>query len=468
MNSQGPASHSSIGAAPEEAERFLAAHPGIAGIDLILTDPGGVMRGKNIRREELLAIYRHGRYMPGSILSLDITGEDVEETNLVWVDGDADRLCHPVPGTLLPAPWRAEEPTGQVILTMHELDGRPYHADPRHALERVVKRFTDQGLTPVMAVELEFYLLDPKPGPDGRPRPALTPGSGHRPRHIEVYDVNLLGEMWPVFAEIHACAKAQGLPAQTVIHEYSPGQWEITLHHRADAMRAVDEGLMFKRLIRGVAAKHGMQACFMAKPFAGRAGSGMHIHLSLADKDGNNLFADGDKPEGSTLLRHTIGGMAATMADAMLVYAPNANSYRRFRRTSYAPVAPTWGINNRSVGLRIPAGPGASRHIEHRPSGADANPYLAVAMALAGAHYGIERKIDPGPPITGNGYEQAKPGALPQHWSEAIERAERSAFLKEYLGKDFFEVFLAIKRAELDRFMAEVTELDYQWYLRTT
>jgi glutamine synthetase len=456
-----------IGAPPEEAERFLAAHPEIAGFDLILTDPGGVMRGKNIRREELMAIYRHGRYMPGSILGLDITGEDVEETNLVWVDGDADRLCHPVPGTLVPAPWR-EEPTGQLILTMHELDGRPAHADPRHALARAVERFTALGLTPVVAVELEFYLLDFEPGPDGRPRPAKAPGSGHRPRHIEVYDINLLGEMWPVFAEIHACAKAQGLPAQTVIHEYSPGQFEITLHHRADAMRAVDEAIMFKRLIRGVAARHGMQACFMAKPFAGRAGSGMHVHLSFADEEGRNLFAEDDAPAGSPLLRQAIAGMAATMADAMLVFAPNANSYRRFRRTSYAPVAPTWGINNRSVGLRVPAGPGPSRHVEHRASGADANPYLAVAAALAGAHYGIERKLDPGAPISGNGYEQARPGALPQHWNEAIERAERSTFLRDYLGEAFFNVFLAIKKAELDRFMAEVTELDYQWYLRTT
>jgi glutamine synthetase len=193
----------------------------------------------------------------------------------------------------------------------------------------------------------------------------------------------------------------------------------------------------------------------------------MHVHLSLADAKGNNLCGAGDAPDGSPLLRQMIAGMAATMADGMAIYAPNANSYRRFRRTSYAPVAPTWGINNRSVGIRVPAGPGISRHVEHRPCGADANPYLAVAGALASAHYGIARKLDPGPAVTGNGYETADPGALPTSWAEALDRAEQSEFLTDYFGRDFMKVYLAIKRAELDKFMAEPTELDYQWYLRT-
>ena len=453
------------GAKPEEAESFLADNPDVEGVDIFLTDACGVNRGKNIRTSELLQIYRTGRYMPGSLLGLDITGEDVEETDLVWVQGDADRICYPVPGSLCRVPWRSE-PTAQTLLTMYDLDGAPNHADPRHALARVVKRFTDMGQTPVCAVELEFYLLDRHPGPDGRPRPAAAPGTEHRARHIQAYGTMELGEMAPIFVDIHAAAKAQGLPAETVIHEYSPGQFEITLHHRSDALRAADEAVMFKRLIKAVAEHHGMLACFMAKPFAGRAGSGMHVHVSLADDKGRNLFAEGDAPAGSLLLRQAIAGMAATMADGMAIYAPNANSYRRFRRTSYAPVAPTWGINNRSVGIRVPAGPGASRHVEHRPCGADANPYLAVAGALASAHYGIARKLDPGPPITGNGYEQADPRALPTNWPEALDRAERSEFVMEYFGCDFMKVYLAIKRAELDKFMAEPTELDYQWYLR--
>lgn len=447
-----------------EAERFLGANPDLQGVDVFLTDSVGILRGKNIRRDELAAIYKNGRYMPGSILGLDITGEDVEATNLVWADGDADRLCRPIGGSLVRVPWRAE-PTAQCMISMFNLDGTPNHADPRHALQRVVDRFAELGAQPVVAVELEFYLLDQKRDPNGKPQPALPP-MGDRAKHINVYGMQELSEMAPWIAEIHAAAKAQGLPAETVIHEYSPGQFEITLHHRADAMQAADEAIMFKRLIKGVSEKFGMIACFMAKPFAGRAGSGMHVHLSLADANGRNLFAEGDAPLGSEMLRHAVGGLARTMAEGMAVFAPNANSYRRFRATSYAPVAPTWGVNNRSVGIRVPAGPGPSRHVEHRPCGADANPYLAVALALAGAHYGIVNRFDPGPPITGNGYEQADPKALPTNWFAALDRAESSSFLKDYLGADFMHVYLAIKRAELDKFMAEPTELDYEWYLR--
>jgi glutamine synthetase len=248
--------------------------------------------------------------------------------------------------------------------------------------------------------------------------------------------------------------------------EYAPGQFEITLEHRADALRAVDEAVLFKRAVRGVAARHGCIACFMAKPFADRAGTGMHLHASLAEAGGGNAFASED-PAGSPLLRHAIGGLRATLADGMAVFAPHANSYRRFRAMSYAPVAPTWGVNNRSVSLRVPAGPPSSRHVEHRVAGADANPYLVAALVLAGMAHGIEQRIDPGPPVQGNGYEQAPRGDLPTDWHAALERAARSGFLVEALGPAFLEVFLALKRRECEKFGALVSDRDYEWYLDT-
>jgi glutamine synthetase len=208
-----------------------------------------------------------------------------------------------------------------------------------------------------------------------------------------------------------------------------------------------------------------MDATFMAKPYAGNSGSGMHMHMSLQDAGGRNAFAS-DDPQGNELLRHAIGGMAATMAECVGVFAPNANSYRRFRRNSYAPLAPTWGVNNRSVSLRVPAGPPETRHVEHRVAGADANPYLAAATMLAGTHRGIVNKLDPGPAIEGNGYEQA-PASLPSNWYDALTRTESSAFLKDYLGARFMEIYCAIKRAEQDRFYSQVTDLDFEWYLRT-
>ncbi len=449
---------------PREAEDFLAANPDVANIQVILTDADGVARGKSLRRNELARVFTHGRFLPGSILGLDITGADVVETGLVWEDGDADRVCWPVPGTLLRSPWQLP-PAGQLMVSMYELDGTPSPGDPRHALARVVDRFKEFDLTPVTAVELEFYLIDRVRGADGRPQPPASPVSGFRPQQLQAYLLTDLDDQSPFLADVFAACEAQRLPAQTLISEYAPGQLEIVLLHRADALRAADEAIMYKRLVRGLASKHGMDATFMAKPYAGLSGSGMHLHMSLQDSNGVNAFAS-DDPAGNALMRHAIAGMAATMAESVGIFAPNANSYRRFRRNSYAPLAPTWGVNNRSVSLRVPAGAPETRHIEHRVAGADANPYLAAAAMLAGAHHGMTNRLDPGPPVTGNAYEQASV-ALPTDWYAALDRTAASAFLQGYLGARFMEIFCAIKRAEQDRFHAQVTELDLEWYLRT-
>ena len=446
---------------PDEARAFLESNPDIETVQLVITDANGVGRGKNIAREEVEALYRSGRNVAGSILGLDITGEDVEETGLVWAVGDADQTCRPVAGSLSRAPWLSR-PAAQVLGTMFELDGRTAKADPRHALARAVERLQRKGLTPVVAVELEFYLL--QRGEDGQLRPARGLMTGRSTGSIDAYGLGRLDDMSPLFDDLYAAARTQKLPVRTLMSEYAPGQFEITLEHRADALRAVDEAVLFKRAIRGVASRHGCIACFMAKPFEKMAGTGMHLHASLADEQGRNAFAS-DEPAGTPLLRHAIGGLRDTLADGMAVFAPHANSYRRFRAMSYAPVAPTWGVNNRSVSLRVPAGPAASRHVEHRVAGADANPYLVAALLLAGMQHGIDNGIDPGPPVVGNGYEQASRGDLPTDWRAAIERAAASEFLAHSLGAEFLGVFLALKRREYEKFGALVSDRDYEWYL---
>lgn len=453
----------------EEFTAFRAAHPGIEAVQLYITDPSGVPRGKLAALHELERLYTAGRPVAGSILGLDVTGRDVEATGLVWETGDADLLCRPVPGTLRPAPWLAR-PTAQVMMSMYTLTGEPAPADPRHVLARAAARLAARGFRAVLAVELEFYLLAPR-GEAGSA--AVPPGSAH----IDAYSLARLERTAPLFDEVYAAAHAQGLPVETLMSEYAPGQFELTLAHRDDALRAVDEAVMLKRLLRGVAAKHGLAVTFMAKPYAHLAGSGMHLHLSLADAAGRNLFAAED-PAGTLLLRQALGGLKATMAESLLAFAPNGNSYRRFQSESYAPTAVSWGVNNRSVSLRVPAGPASSRHIEHRIAGADANPYVAAAVVLAGVERGIAMGLDPGPPVTGNGYAAAAAAAasgppidpqlvLPRTWQEAIDRAAGSAFLAEALGPEFLKVFLAIKRQECARFSAEVTELDRSWYLHT-
>lgn len=452
-------------ASPAEAEAFLAAHPDVAFIDALYTTMTGVPRGKRLRRHELSGVFSHGRYLPGSLAVVDINGRDCEATGLVWEDGDADRLAKPIPGTLVRAPWLGPD-VAQVLLSFYELDGRWHELDPRHVLSRVVDRFKDLGLTPVVACELEFYVVarrangEPARLPTGR----LTTGTPIAP---EVYSVTELDEHDGFLRDLYAAAEAQGLPIEAAISEYAPGQWEIGLKHRADALRVGDDAIMFKRLVKGCALKHGIEATFMAKPFADIAGSGQHLHLSLADASGRNLFAAGSD-EADALMRHAIGGMMQLMPASMAVLAPNANSWRRFVGNAYAPTAAIWGINNRTVALRVTAGPAEARHIEHRIAGADANPYLGLAVMLAGAHYGITKKIDPGPPITGDGYAQAgdAPVKLPRHWHGAVDAFEASDVLAGYLGDAFMRNYATVKRTEQDRFFAQVPLADYDWCLR--
>ncbi len=449
-----------------ELDAFLEAHPEIAFFDVLFTSLSGVPRGKRLRRHELAGVYDYGRFLPGSILVVDITGQDCESTGLVWEDGDADRRGRPVPGTLVPAPWLGPD-MGQVLLSLYELDGRPNDLDPRVVLQGVIDRFARDGLTPVAACELEFYLVDGKRAADGGL--ALPPSrvSGQRPELHQVYGLAELEEAGPFLRELWAACDAQGVPLEGAISEYAPGQLELTLKHRPDALRAADEAIMYKRAAKGVALRHGCEATFMAKPFGDRAGSGFHVHISVNDASGQNLCA-GEDAQGSELLRHAIGGMRTLLSDSMAIFAPNANSWRRFKANSYAPVAPAWGVNNRTVSLRIPAGPPPTRHVEHRVAGADANPYLTLAAVLAAAHYGIANRIDPGPAVTGDGYAAARDSgeSFALNWFAAVDRFEANEVLQDYLGARFVKMFAAVKRTEQERFFDVVTSLDYDWCLR--
>jgi glutamine synthetase len=448
----------------EEAEAFLAANPNVKCVHLVWTDLCGVQRGKFLRREELVPAWRDGRFFPISALVLDVTGQDVPETGLVWDEGDRDLVLWPVPDTLLPVPWSAE-PAAQYIAHLCDRDGTPHYADPRNLLLRMTHRLSEFDLTPVGAVELEFFLIDRDAVLAGAPAPPRSIVTGARPEHYQAYHLQDLDDFAPFFHDLYAFAEIQDLPARTLISEYAPGQMEIVLRHRADILKAADDGIMLKRLIKAVAEKHGLIATFMAKPYARWTGCGMHVHVSLADSQRRNVFASA-KPEANDLLRYALGGLMQTMRDSTLLFAPNANSYRRFRRNSYAPTSVSWGIDNRTVSLRIPAGAPESCHIEHRPAGADANPYLVLSSVLAGIHYGISHKIDPGPPVSGSAY--GLPSArLPSNWSAAIDALRSSGVLKDYFGEEFINCFCTIKEVEVDRFDAEPTSRDFAWYLRT-
>ncbi len=446
----------------DDVDRFLADHPDVQRADLLITDTNGLLRGKRVDIAALGKLYKNGLCLPGSVFALDISGETVETTGLGFDQGDMDQVCHPVPGTLSVVPW-SEVASAQVLMSMHTADGRPFFADPRHVLAGVAARLGAMGLTPVVAIELEFYLLDARRTPDGGPQPPVSPATGQRERRTQVYSMDDLDAYEAFLRGVADSAALQGIPADTAVAEYAPGQFEINLRHRADALAACDDAVRLKRVIRAEARRHGMDATFMAKPYADQAGNGLHVHLSLVDGNGDNVFAS-DAPGGNRALRRVVAGMADLMADAMAIFAPTANAYRRFQAGSFAPTSPAWGINNRTTALRVPAGPAEARRVEHRVAGADANPYLVLAAVLAGAHHGLANDLEPDAPCSGNAYDEYPP-TLPADWGEAQARLAGSQHLADYLTSDFIALHGALTAADRQRFDAVVTPLEYEWYL---
>ncbi|TCO81930.1 glutamate--putrescine ligase [Plasticicumulans lactativorans] len=448
-----------------EAAAFLAAHPDTETFELLIPDTNGVIRGKWVPRSAVQRAFEGGIRLPSSVFAIDIWGNDVHDSGLVYETGDRDALCIPVPGTLKPVPW-LHRPTAQALMAMYEPDGQPFFGDPSNVLEAIMARFEALGLTPVVATELEFYLLDRDTAGDGTPQPPVSPLGGGRSWSSQVYGIEELHAFEDFFDGITRGCKEQELPIDTFVAEQAPSQFEVNLKHVADASLAADHAVLLKRVIKGVAQAHGMSATFMAKPFGQYSGNGMHVHMSLIDRDGRNVFDDGT-PNGSALLRHAVAGLKATMADTMALYAPNTNSYRRFAPGTHAPTTATWGYDNRSTALRIPSGERQAMRFEHRVAGADANPHLVLAGILAGAHYGIVNRLDPGEPVRGSAYERGDASTLPNSLDWALEEFERSAFVQDYLGEPYVRLYAACRRQELAAFGKQVTPLEYDSYLRT-
>lgn len=432
-------------------------------VDLILPDMNGLLRGKRVTRDALDKVYESGVCLPMSLIATDITGNTVEETGLGYDIGDEDRVCRPVPGTLRPVPW-SNKPMAQLLLSMEDTNGSAFEANPREVLKRVLARYSARGLKPVVAIELEFYLFDRLADAHGRPQPPVNPHNGVRNTSTQVYYIEDLNDFGPFIDAVASACKAQGIPADTAVAEYAPGQFEINLKHRDDALLACDDAIYLKRAIKAVAQQQGLQASFMAKPLADQAGSGLHIHASVLDRDGNNIFAcTPDQP--ADALKHAIGGLQRSAQDCLLLFAPNANSYRRFVLNAFVPLNAVWGFNNRTVAMRIPHSDEKNTRIEHRIAGADANVYLAAAAVLAGMLDGIEHGYDPGAPIVGNAYEQTE--IRTPFWRDAIQDFMTSDFVATQFGDTFRHIYGQQKLKEMHSFHREVTTLEYDWYLRS-
>ena len=450
--------------AVDEALDFLKSHPKIEHLDAIFLDINGILRGKRYPRAEIVHLYEKGMLMPYSAMVVDVTGNTSDAGGVGFSDGDPDGIMFPVPGTLVPVPW-AHEPTAQCIVSFDGSNEGMELLEPRNVLARVDDKLRADGLFVTCALELEFYLIHPQRTPDGRPQPPISPATGEQEISTQVYGMEELEDYSAVLSDIENTCQAQGVPAYTASAEYAAGQFEVNLKHTSSALMAADHAALLCRVVRNVALEHGFRATFMAKPFLDQAGNGLHIHTSVMNKNGKNLFAGGNNdPLKSNTLKYAIGGLQETLFESIAVFAPCVNAYRRFRPNIYVPMGPTWGVNNRSLAFRVPLGDEGSRRIEHRVPGADANPYLALAAVLAGVHHGITNKIEPTKPSTGNA--GSKPDKrFPSTIEEALTAFKNAKILPEYFGKRYCDIYRLTKYAEVESFRDYISKREYDWYM---
>ena len=431
---------------------WLKDHPEVKTIRVAAADLNGVARGKRIPARFADKLLTEGTKFPYSVLNMDIWGEDVENSPLVWQAGDPDGLLMPTERGFMPMPW-LDAPTALLPLWMFHPDGRPYDGCPRQALARVAERYAAAGLTPVVATELEFFLIDDSKFGELQVPP--SPRSGKRRTGAETLSLRALDSFDRFFTDLYDSCEAMDIPADTAISEAAPGQFEINLMHQPDPLKAADDAWLFKLLVKGVARRYGFAASFMAKPYHLFNGSGMHMHFSVLDSRGNNIFDDGSEA-GSERLRHAVAGCLQAMPGSALIFAPHENSYDRLVPNAHAPTGIGWAYENRTSAIRIPSSGHKARRIEHRTPGGDVNPYLTVAAILGAALNGLEDRAEPPPPIQGNAYEQGL-AQLPASWGAAIEAFAACPQIKRIFPAHLIENFVMTKRQEL-RYMAELSD----------
>ncbi len=448
--------------AREEFEALCRAHPDLSQIDAVLPDLLGVLRGKRLPIADAGRLFESGMQIPRSIYLMDAHGEMTNPFGRGFGDGDPDGTAWPIPGTCSLV-WSDGPKRAQMLMSLRDGNGDADAAEPRAALERVLVRFRDAGLTPVAALEIEFYLIDRERTPHGPPQPPLDPATGARERAASVYGIEDLDRYRKFLSALDTAANTQRVPVSATSKEYAPGQFEANLRHQTDVLAAADHAVFLKQIVKAAARSVGFDATFMAKPYADRSGSGMHMHVSVLDSAGRNIFDDGSLA-GSPRLGHAIGGLQALMAESMLLFAPNRNSYRRFQPDMFAPVNRHWGVNNRSAGLRVPMGPSDARRIEHRAAGADANPYFVAAGVLSGIIHGLDNRIDPGPPAVGNVSRDPDP-EIPFSIDAALARLSHAQGLPAYLGEETLALYRETKRIETERLRKVIPEAEYAFYL---
>ena len=416
----------------------------ITEVECLVPDLSGVARGKILPAHKFRSSLKDDSLrLPDSIFAQTVTGTFVQTDVLDPVE--ADMLLRPDPATIRPVPWY-DKPTAQVIVDCFARDGTAVGVAPRQVLRNVLALYEQEGWRPVVAPELEFYLVAKNTDPDYPLEPPIG-RSGRPETGRQSYGIDAVNEFDPIFKDVYDYCEEQAIDIDTLIHEAGVAQVEINFNH-GDALSMADQAFLFKRTVRQVAIRHGVYATFMAKPIEGEPGSAMHIHQSVESmKTGRNLFGARSGKDTRLFLNH-IGGLQRNLPDAMILLAPNVNSYRRLVRNQAAPINVHWGRENRTVGFRVPDSRPEARRVENRVAGADTNPYLAIAASLACGYLGMVEKTKPSQPVTGSAYRYR--ANLPRHLTDALHRFSRSAKLRQVLGKQFVDLMLDVKLAEYD------------------
>ncbi|WP_202414308.1 glutamine synthetase family protein [Duganella flavida] len=433
---------------------FFEQH-GITQVECLFADVSGYPRGKLMPAHSFAAgaELRIAQAIPMQA----ITGEYTDDP--LFRDADPDVRLQPDHATLRLAPW-ASQPRAMVIHDCFDLDGTPCQFAPRTVLRNVVERYAALGLTPVVAPEIEFYLTAPNVDPN-QPLTAPAVRGGRAEVGQSAYSLNMLNELAAFWDELRAALDVLGVQSDTWIHEMGVSQYEINLLH-GDPVAVADQAFLFKYAAKEIALKHGMNAVFMAKPIAGQPGSSMHLHQSVVDAQGRNVFSGADGGD-SARFRHYIGGLQRYLPEMMPLFAPFVNSYRRFVAGIQAPVNLQWGYDNRTAGLRVPVSGAAARRVENRIAGADANPYLAIAASLAAGLAGMEEELSSTAPLDGNCADL--PHELPHDLLAATSRLTGSSAARRLLGDDFVTAFAAVKTLEYRHYMQEISAWERRYLL---
>jgi glutamine synthetase len=433
---------------------FFEQH-GIHDVECLFADISGYPRGKLMPAAHFAAggELRICQAIPMQAVTGDYSYDPV------FPDADPDVRLVPDYTTLKLAPW-ASTPRALAIHDCVEMDGELCVFAPRSLLKLVLARYAALGLTAVVAPEIEFYLTAPNNDPTHALQPPALRG-GRAEVGQSAFSLNILNELAPFWDEFRTALRVLGVQSDTWVHEVGASQFELNLMH-GDPVAVADQAFLFKYAAKEIALKHGLNAVFMAKPMAGAAGSSMHLHQSVVNAQGHNIFSAEDGSE-APCLQHFIAGLQTYLPDLMLVFAPFTNSYRRYVAGSQAPVNLQWGYENRTTALRVPASVAAARRIENRVAGADANPYLTMAASLAAGLAGMDEQLVATPPIDDSGYNHAR--TLPLSLPEAQSQMAASASARRLLGDSFVTGYTSVKAMEFESYQNEISAWERRYLL---